>query len=88
MTQKLPPRFAKAKTLLVFVAGQRVQTSKLFPGRRARVKVKGLKCGVYPFIVAVKGTRIPPVLRIWVLTGGKGLARTGFPFPVPPPGLS
>jgi hypothetical protein len=61
-------------------------------GPRGHVTVHpfGLPCGVYPIVVNDQpNTRaVRPVMRIWVIRGGKRIDRIGFPLPEPPIGLS
>ena len=85
----LPTRFKHVKRAAVAING-RNQIRSVLSGRRVNVSLKGLACGTYPIVVNdFPNTRaIVPVLRIWTLTGGKGLQRAGFPDPVPPIGLS
>jgi hypothetical protein len=83
-TRRLPARFAKVKRLAVLVPGRRPQIQPVLRGPRVRVNLKGLKCGTYGIVITVPNSRIMPVLRIWILPGGKRLERVGFPLPVPP----
>lgn len=85
----LPTRFAKVKRVAVAINGHN-QIRSILAGRRVNVSVAGLACGTYPIVANdFPNTRaIVPVLRIWTLTGGKGLQRAGFPDPIPPIGLS
>jgi hypothetical protein len=85
----LPVRYARVKTVDVRINGK-VQQHPTLKGRHVNVNLAGLACGTYPIVINdVPNKRsIRPVLRIWTLTGGKGLQRVGFPLPVPPIGLS
>ena len=82
-------RFKHVRRAAVALNGHN-QIRSVLAGRRVNVNLAGLACGTYPIVVNdFPNTRaIVPVLRIWTLTGGKGLQRAGFPDPVPPIGLS
>jgi hypothetical protein len=84
----LPVRYSKVKHVAVRINGH-VQNHNTLPGRRVQVNLP-TACGVYAIVVNdIPNKRsIRPVLRIWNLTGGRGLQRIGFPLPVPPIGLS
>ena len=88
----LPRRFQGVKRVVinVNVGGHHHQVVALRPNRTARVNLTRVPCGVYPITVAAFPNlrQVVPVLRIWALTGGKGLQRAGFPLPIPPIGLS
>ena len=85
----LPVRFGKTKHVAVALNGHN-QIRSVLAGRRVNVNLTGLACGTYPIVVndSPNTRAIVPVLRIWTLTGGRGLQRAGFPDPVPPIGLS
>lgn len=85
----LPVRFRKTHRVAVAINGHN-QFRSVLAGRRVNVTLSGLACGTYPIVVndAPNTRAIVPVLRIWTLTGGRGLQRAGFPDPVPPIGLS
>ena len=85
----LPTRFSKVKRVSVVIDGHK-QIRSVTKGRKVNVSVAGLACGTYATVVNdFPNTRkVVPVLRIWVLTGGKGIQKIGFPDPVPPIGLS
>jgi hypothetical protein len=85
----LPIRFAKSTMVTVVIYGRRA-VKKVLPGRMVQLSPAGLACGVYPIVVDdIPNTHaVQPVLRIWVITGPKGLQRIGFPSPLAPLGLS
>ena len=85
----LPFRFRNVKNVNVRIHGK-VQTTRVLPGRKVVVNLTNVPCGVYAIVVNdTPDTRaVQPVLRIWALTGGKGIQKAGFPLPDPPLGLS
>ena len=84
----LPTRFKVGSRVSVRIDGK-VQSRRVGDGRKVLVSLPKT-CGPQAIVVNdVPNTRaIRPVLRIWVLTGGRGLQRVGFPLPIPPIGLS
>ena len=84
----LPNRFHAGLTVTTRVNGS-VQNGRVLPGRKVAVRLPKA-CGPVAFVVNDRpNTRaIRPVLRIWLLEGGRRIVRVGFPLPTPPLGLS
>ena len=83
----LPHRFHRGMHVRVTINGKS-QLGTVNKGHRVPIKLTGLPCGSYPILIDVpKNRKITPDLRFWILTGGKGVQRIGFPLPQPPPAL-
>ena len=84
----LPVRFRPGLTVTTRVNGN-AQNGRVQAGRKVSVRLPAA-CGPVAFVVNDRpNTRaIRPVLRIWLLEGGRRIVRVGFPLPIPPLGLS
>lgn len=72
----LPPQFKPGMRVSITSNGH-TQFQRVMSGRRVKVNLSNLTCGVYPIVI--RHGKLRPAWRIWSLTGGNGLTRFWFP---------